>query len=152
LCEFGLQKFGIPKSGTRRQVHLREISSNPWIGDMHLLLSGKDRELSKFHLDVTAALAHRYVFIAKERYLGLGPENMQVGDQVFVVGGPNAPFILRQLDGDRIGSFQLGYCLIGGCYVYGIWSEALIIYGIHKYVGLSIKYRGNLCQYTNFKL
>jgi hypothetical protein len=32
------------------------------------------------------------------------------------------------------------------------WSEALIIYGIHEYVGLSVNYRANLCQCANFKL
>jgi hypothetical protein len=65
-------------------------------GDMHLLPSGGDRGLlSKFHLDVMTALAHRYVLITKEGYLGLGSENMQVGDQVFVVGGSNVPFKLK---------------------------------------------------------
>jgi hypothetical protein len=45
---------------------------------------------------------------------------MQVGDQVFVVGGPDVPFILRQFDGDRTASLQSGYRLIGDCYVHGI--------------------------------
>jgi hypothetical protein len=75
------------RGGTWAEAHWRTICANlvfrkaapedrfvcgryqaiPVIGDTHLLPSGEDRELlSQFHLNVTTALAHRYMFITKE--------------------------------------------------------------------------------------
>ncbi|KAL5312834.1 hypothetical protein ACEPPN_019260 [Leptodophora sp. 'Broadleaf-Isolate-01'] len=71
-------------------------------------------------MSVMGALTHRCVFVTKQGYLGLGPENMQRVDQVAILGGSNVPFILRAVG--RNGTFkgQADHRLIGDCYVHGL--------------------------------
>ena len=70
--------------------------------------------------------------MTREGNLGLGPNALQVGDEVYVVNGSNVPFILRKADRsnpDRqpedesqiIPSPMLR--LIGDCYVHNIMDE-----------------------------
>jgi len=55
---------------------------------------------------------HR-MFRTPNNYLGMGPISSQVGDEIWVLKGSRAPFILR-----RKGTGQ--YQLIGEAYVHGI--------------------------------
>ncbi|KAF2188541.1 hypothetical protein K469DRAFT_517281, partial [Zopfia rhizophila CBS 207.26] len=54
----------------------------------------------------------RRLFLTRRGYLSLGPKSAQEGDQVWLIHGYNAPFVLRQV--------QDGYELVGESYVHGI--------------------------------
>lgn len=66
-------------------------------------------------------------FISEKGYIGLGPENLRVGDAIHVFLGGNVPFLLRQAIRQGIVSGQeTKYEYIGNCYVQGIMDgEAL---------------------------
>jgi hypothetical protein len=67
-------------------------------------------------------LSERHIFIAKDGYLGPGPEGLRIGDHVFILSGSNIPFALRALDKKKIGEFQARYRLVGDFYVHGIMN------------------------------
>ncbi|KAI4254522.1 MAG: hypothetical protein LQ352_003056 [Teloschistes flavicans] len=62
-------------------------------------------------------LYRKVPFVTKTGYIGLGHENMVVGDEVHLVQGSDTPFILRNTDGR--------YELVGGTYVHGIMDGEL---------------------------
>ena len=66
-------------------------------------------------------------FITKMGYIGLGPENMRIGDTVHVFQGGSVPFVLRQATQQTVFSRrETGYQYVGNCYVQGIMDgEAL---------------------------
>lgn len=58
----------------------------------------------------------RRLFLSTDGYLGLGPEEMKMGDVVAYLDGAEVPFILRQLStGD--------FTLVGESYVYGLMDR-----------------------------
>jgi hypothetical protein len=89
-------------------------------GNMRSLKTKEDEELLNKMVTVVGALVDRRVFVTKEGYLGLGPENTQVGDQVFILGGSNVPFILRSVQNNMMGKSKAGHRIIGDCYIHGI--------------------------------
>lgn len=56
----------------------------------------------------------RRMFNTQDGYIGLGPANLQDGDQVALFEGGKLPFIIRRKDSE--------YELIGECYIHGIMS------------------------------
>lgn len=67
------------------------------------------------------ALLDRKIFRTQHGRTGVGLCTMESGDEVFLLGGGNAPFILRAADGQKKGSYQL----IGHCYIHGIMNGEL---------------------------
>lgn len=66
------------------------------------------------------------VFFTKMGYIGLGPENVQVGDTVHILLGASVPFVLRQLTPPNVIEQEPRHEYIGHCYVQGIMDgEAL---------------------------
>lgn len=77
---------------------------------------------------------NRKLFVTKTGFLGLGPKEAKIGDEVFVLKGGRVPFVLRREEkliytftksraeggqiGDRVGN--PAFTLIGDCYVHGI--------------------------------
>ncbi|KAJ9650752.1 hypothetical protein H2198_009945 [Neophaeococcomyces mojaviensis] len=55
----------------------------------------------------------RRAFRTSKGYIGLGPQNLQLGDHVVIVHGSTVPFILRKIEKDK-------FTLIGEAYVHGI--------------------------------
>lgn len=53
----------------------------------------------------------RRFFVTKgERYMGIGPASLKLGDKVYVLAGCNFPLVLREIldeNGDRNGEFEL---------------------------------------------
>jgi hypothetical protein len=61
------------------------------------------------------------LFITKEGYLGLGPHNMQIGDEIHIVAGGNCPLVLRKAShGQSTQSANPTYTLVGDCYLHGV--------------------------------
>ncbi|KAF2856513.1 HET-domain-containing protein [Plenodomus tracheiphilus IPT5] len=60
----------------------------------------------------------RRFFVTEKGYLGLGPDGVGVGDEVFVVVGVGTPFVLRRGGGGDDGCEE--YKIVGEAYVHGI--------------------------------
>ena len=70
---------------------------------------------------VVVASADRRLFATEQGYIGLGPDEMQKGDHVYILSGGNLPYILRPVSGPRPRTFEL----VGDCYLQGImYGEA----------------------------
>ncbi len=79
--------------------------------------SHSDRNPEEFD-DFVAAFCF---FISRKGFIGLGPENMQVGDIVHIFLGANVPFVLRPRPQQTAVSEQgTAYEFVGNCYVQGI--------------------------------
>jgi hypothetical protein len=82
-----------------------------------------------FHASVCGTIANRRFFVTREGYLGLGPNALQAGDEVYVIKGSNVPFVLRKSDRSNLDRqpedeiqmipFPI-FRLIGDCYVHNI--------------------------------
>jgi hypothetical protein len=70
---------------------------------------------------VQTFLRNRVVFKTDNGLIGLGPEYMAVGDQVWDLLGGSVPYILRKTAGDHGREFSL----VGECYVHGIMNGEL---------------------------
>ena len=67
------------------------------------------------------ASAGRRLFATNRGYIGLGPDEIQRGDHVYILSGGEVPYILRPIPGPRPRTFEL----VGDCYLHGImYGEA----------------------------
>ena len=79
---------------------------------------------------IASATMHRRLFRTKQSYIGLGPEHLKQGDQIWVLKGGRVPFMLRPAGefGFKRGVEGKREChrLVGDCYVHGImFGEAM---------------------------
>jgi hypothetical protein len=98
-------------------------------GQLDLTLrSTNNTRFQSFHNSIRAAISNRKFFVTREGHLGLGPNALQVGDEVYVINGSNVPFVLRKSDRFNLGRQPedgsqmipfLMFRLIGDCYVRG---------------------------------
>lgn len=75
------------------------------------------------YLNALRRVSHnRRFFETSQHYVGIGPQSMQVGDQVCILFGAKTPIVLQKVSGSN------GlYHLLGDCYVHGImFGEALV--------------------------
>jgi hypothetical protein len=99
LAEAGGNSESWGEAGTRHQYHFFG-GSNP--------LNGEFRRRSQ------STLASRVIFWTDgEHLLGLGPADIRVGDQVWVLTGADTPVILRPSAGQR-------HIFLGESFVYGM--------------------------------
>jgi hypothetical protein len=113
-------------SGTRKYVRMYDNNK---------------RSYFMFEESVYTAIQNRKFFVTREGYLGLGPREMQVGDEVYVLHGSNVPFVLRPKSRPPIDeSYNPPYpifSLVGACYLHGIMDgEACESQGGNKAISL----------------
>lgn len=72
--------------------------------------SGKQSHTYQDDLEYRGALSF---FMTSSGHIGMGPQNIASGDEIVILPGAQAPFVLR-----RVNDFD--YCLIGECYIHGI--------------------------------
>ncbi|KAM5466648.1 hypothetical protein MauCBS54593_005905 [Microsporum audouinii] len=66
-----------------------------------------------------STVGRRRLFVTRDRFLGLGPAGMEEGDEVWVLPGAGAAFVLRKMvDGAEEG--DLRYKFIGESYIHGV--------------------------------
>lgn len=80
----------------------------------------------------------RRVFLTADGLLGLGPQSVDAGDDVFVLPGARVPFLLRPID--RAGGCGSGevYEMVGECYVHGIMQGEALERGDPRRIDLDI--------------
>ena len=67
------------------------------------------------------ATVGRRLFATDQGYIGLGPDEIQKGDHVYILSGGDVPYILRPISGHIPRTFEL----VGDCYLHGImYGEA----------------------------
>ena len=64
---------------------------------------------------VNTITRNQVMFTTQDGFLGMGPDNMIEGDEVWVLEGGSHPFVLRAIDSEA-----MMYQLVGECYVSGI--------------------------------
>ena len=90
-------------------------------------------DLQGYQASVMRATRNRKFFVTRNGYLGLGPDGMQPGDDVYLVSGSNVPFVLRKVDSSEIdlpkealSSYPV-FRLIGDGYVHGAMDGQALI-------------------------
>ncbi|KKZ66358.1 hypothetical protein EMCG_07859 [[Emmonsia] crescens] len=76
-------------------------------------------ECADFYQSVRSRYGKRRVFVTSKRYLGLGPASMQPGDEIWVLPGAGAAFVLRKVDDSSMR-------MIGEAYVHGAMNGELV--------------------------
>ena len=67
----------------------------------------------------------RRLFLTMNGYLGLGPDTLQEGDVLCVLGGGDVPYILRPVKSNDYSKMK--YLLVGECYVDGLMSGEAVV-------------------------
>lgn len=70
-----------------------------------------------YYLLETATFLRRF-FVTGDGKFGMGPAEMQEGDEVHVLVGGNCPLVLRRLDNNNK-TDEVQYTLVGDCYLHG---------------------------------
>jgi hypothetical protein len=90
--------------------------------DMRYITSRADQiALHVVQAPVLDTVVGRRVFVTVKGYLGLGPRDMEVGDQVFILSGSNVPFVLREFETARFNPLLPAYRMVGDCYY--VWRS-----------------------------
>jgi hypothetical protein len=97
---------------------LDKIGLNSNRGDMKKLLELPCYENATRFMSRVRHTYHRRLFITTQKWFGLGPENLQPNDEVWLLKHAKVPFILRPY-GDQ-------YQLVGEAYVHGIMFGELV--------------------------
>jgi hypothetical protein len=93
-------------------VRLQEqLSTTHFRPDRSMLRDAKNEVSIVDDSVLTATLSRR--LIVGDNYIGLGPANTKVGDELFFIEGGKTPFVLRSRSQCR----QMKYEIVGDCYV-----------------------------------
>jgi hypothetical protein len=76
----------------------------------------KSRHVQSYHTAFRAACSGRRFFVTKKGYFGIGPAELEVGDDIYILAGGRAPLVLRPLPESQPNTFEL----VGDCYVHGV--------------------------------
>jgi hypothetical protein len=87
-------------------LHELEGSTGYWKSDI----------ADSFHLSFLEACIGRRIFVTKKGYFGIGPAELEEGDEIYILAGGKLPLVLRPLPKSRPRTFEL----VGDCYVHGI--------------------------------
>jgi hypothetical protein len=63
----------------------------------------------------SACLGRRF-FVSKKGYFGVGPAELEEGDEIYILAGGSVPFVLRPSPESQPNTFEL----VGDCYVHGV--------------------------------
>jgi hypothetical protein len=97
-------------------LHELEVSRGYWLSDI----------ADSFHLSFLEACIGRRIFVTKKGYFGIGPAELEEGDEIYILAGGKLPLVLRPLPKSRLRAFEL----VGDCYVHGIMDgEAVSPHG-----------------------
>jgi hypothetical protein len=71
---------------------------------------------NSFHISFREACTGRRFFVTKKGYFGIGPAELEEGDEIYILAGGKHPFALRPSSESRPDTFEL----VGDCFVHGI--------------------------------
>ncbi|CZT19403.1 uncharacterized protein RCC_05253 [Ramularia collo-cygni] len=120
-----------PKTGGK--PHPLHDENDLTISELKSTFTGMERQGSQFRCTASqkilihsqnVALLDRVMFRTEEGRMGIGPSGVKPGDEIFVLGGGSAPFVLRRVDDADF----LGYRLVGHAYVHGIMNGEVVVH------------------------
>jgi hypothetical protein len=85
----------------------------PWDESETLQLPSEGQE---FYNALRRKHGRRRLFVTANRYLGLGPAAMAIGDEVWLLAGSGAAMVLRGTESEDV------FRLVGAAYVHGIMN------------------------------
>jgi hypothetical protein len=85
---------------------LKDSASAYWESDLTV----------SFHYSFREACSGRRFFVTKKGYFGIGPAELEEGDEIYILAGGKLPFVLRPLPESQPDTFEL----VSDCYVHGI--------------------------------
>jgi hypothetical protein len=76
---------------------------------------------------LSGVLPNHAFFLTKMGYIGVGPPDTQVGDQVWILNGGRLPFVLREKESKKYTcNGSLRFSLVGDAYVHGIMDGEFV--------------------------
>jgi hypothetical protein len=110
-----------------------EMTEDPvWEGLYDLVFETADRRqaFETYSADAMQRLithtSHRCFFVTECGHFGLGPTQVRAGDEIHIISGGSAPFLLRRSDDESIDGAEVRHTLLGTAYVHGImYGETL---------------------------
>jgi hypothetical protein len=76
----------------------------------------KSRHVQNYHSGFREACLGRRFFVTKKGYFGVGPAELEEGDEIYILAGGKVPLVLRPLPESQPNTFEL----VGDCYVHGV--------------------------------
>ena len=118
----GVQAYSI-RSNEETKRSFREVDAHTWSQDGPIpsvqLLSKSAQSYLRY---ISILMKNGKVFRTRKGYIGVGPENVQEGDQVCILRGLFIPIILRSVVGGE-GRFEV----IGETWVHGIMDGEFML-------------------------
>lgn len=127
--------FGLisPEGGDRRILPEDLITIETWWelaqsakneGRGNSFLNGRDRNLVRFAGQLRNSVRVHNFCLTSQGFLGMGPQTVEKGDEVFVAKGSRLPLILRPIEHtvtQKLGipGHERGYLFVGQCYLHG---------------------------------
>jgi hypothetical protein len=124
-------KTSVSETGDKRQEQDKDAAKRTWRVD----------EIAEYTTD------NRRLFVTNNGYLGLGREDVQMEDEIFLFPGARTPCVLRRTGnqfthhrGDVSKPMEQGYMSLSGCFVQGImYGEAATKEAMSKYEWVCIE-------------
>ena len=85
-----------------------------------------DPESSDLYDSLRSFLINQSLVITQQGYMGIGPWNSEVGDELWVLFGGRVPFVLRPYTTCDLNESLKSYTLVGDCYVHGCMQGQLM--------------------------
>ena len=87
-------------------------------------LNGRNRDLIRVAGLIRNSVRAYKFWLTSQGFLGMGPQTLEKGDEVFVAKGSRLPLILRPLENTiaqnlGIAGHERGYMFVGQCYLHG---------------------------------
>ncbi|KAH8745951.1 heterokaryon incompatibility protein-domain-containing protein [Hyaloscypha finlandica] len=76
----------------------------------------KSVHAQNYHSNFTEACLGRRFFVTKKGYFGIGPAELEEGDEIYILAGGKFPLVLRPSPESQPNTFEL----VGDCYVHGV--------------------------------
>ena len=118
--------------GTLLKPSTRQIPPDPtWHKDIFWLYGTNPQPMSALERSIELATLYRRLLIfgssssdiQQKQWVGIGPSDAQVGDELYVLGGGKTPFILRPANLPKH-----CYTIVGDCYVDGMMDDCSALF------------------------
>jgi hypothetical protein len=100
-------------------VSASQYKNSEWCWNLECFIEEEDEKfIYSYIMHFRKVTNRRSFYLTRNRYMGLGPANVQTGDMVCILFGCPRPLLLRK--------FENSYLLVGDAYVYGMMRGEMI--------------------------
>ncbi|KAL9075877.1 MAG: hypothetical protein Q9161_001270 [Pseudevernia consocians] len=110
-------------SQPRRKANLEDHQSFTAFCD----LRNAEPKSSEVYDSLRSFLVNQSFIVTQRGHMGIGPRDLEVGDEVWVLFGSRVPFVLRPIAACQTKNSPVTFTLVGDCYVHGCMEgEAMV--------------------------